>query len=1050
MQHRRHIILAGALLTTIYLLLFVGGLSVRGQAPAGTPAARAYLPFIGRAMPDALPTSTATPTVEGVGSIGGMVWHDLNGDGQRDAGEPPLAGVLVSLFDRETRFLDSRITNSLGQYYFGPLPAGRYRVVETDPAGYISTTPNEVTVDLGPYQRLSVNFGDRQLPTPAETATFTPGATSTETPTATATHTVTPSAMLTPTSTSTGTPTSTPTPSTTASHTATATATFTLTPTPTVTATSTPSATATHTTTPTATPTPSATLTATATHTPTPTVTHTPTASSTPTASPTATSTPSATPTGGGTPVTRTFQQGMDGYTGASDTYINDWAREENYGRSDPLLLRNDVQWGSVHKALIRFDLTAIPMSATVDRAILYLYVYYRSNENYLIADAHKVLRPWIDTEANWNRARVGEYWDAPGANSPADRSEEPAATAVLDRTGVWIEFNLTGLVQDWISDPLNNYGLIIQNSGIGNVVYYVRSNEFSVAAFRPKLIVEYRPYGGPTSTPTQTRTPTMTGTVTPTWTPSRTPTVTDTPTATGTPTYTGTPTLTFTPGPSPTSTSTPSRTPTATPTATSGTPTATRTPTSTGTPTPTPTVTPTGPTPTPTTTPTLWIKTEPVVAYNPDRDEYLIVWSDCRNNPGAPYDCVYGKQDYSDIYARRLAGNGTPLGSDIAIATGRLGQRLPSVAYLPTNRTYLIAWQQHKKDFMQEADPDRSFYLYGYDVFGQRLSETGALLGGAIRLSEQFGNPANPDPDDHQWHPEVEPHPSDGSFLVAWHDGRTRQLYPDLYRDDENDRTTFKDIHAQVVEANGALRGSNVALTLDPNNTDFQIIGNAKRIQQYASIVYNSQDNRYFAVWEDDRAGTGNPHAYAPLYYDRLDMDIYGGFFDANGAPLGANFLIYAGVGAQRYARVAYNSRDSEYLVVFQEFIEGASYRKVYAQRVASDGSPIGALLAIDEQAANINPVNPYESWIPRPDVAYNAATNQYLVVWAKRPYSSASVWYRTVTPNGTNAILGTPVQIPGSGAEPRVVYNSARNQYLIVYYYGSPAQIATAIVNP
>ncbi|GEM_PF-838937 len=73
------------------------------------------------------------------GNISGMVFDDLNGDGNFDAGEPGIPGVIVNLYDSSDTFIATTTTNGAGYYEFTGLPAGGYYVVETDPAGYAST-----------------------------------------------------------------------------------------------------------------------------------------------------------------------------------------------------------------------------------------------------------------------------------------------------------------------------------------------------------------------------------------------------------------------------------------------------------------------------------------------------------------------------------------------------------------------------------------------------------------------------------------------------------------------------------------------------------------------------------------------------------------------------------------------------------------------------------------------------------------------------------------------------------------------------------------------
>jgi hypothetical protein len=211
------------------------------------------------------PTNTPTPTATpNTGTIAGIVWEDINGNGMREDGEPPLAEALIKLFNRHDFEIARVRTAQDGLFRFPGLapndstdPTDYYTVIEVNPAGYRSTTDDSFLVRVSVNLTTTISFGDIAIwtPTPSATRTFTP----------------------TPTSTATWTPTWTPTP------TATGTATATATPTDT----RTPSATWTLTLTPTATPSP--------TETPSPTRTYTPTF--TPTATRVATMTPTWTPT---------------------------------------------------------------------------------------------------------------------------------------------------------------------------------------------------------------------------------------------------------------------------------------------------------------------------------------------------------------------------------------------------------------------------------------------------------------------------------------------------------------------------------------------------------------------------------------------------------------------------------------------------------------------------------------------------------------------------------------------------------------------------------
>jgi hypothetical protein len=69
------------------------------------------------------------------GSIGNLVWDDLNRDGLQDAGEPGIDGVTVRLRDASGVLLASTTSASGGLYQFGGLCAGSYQVEVMPPSG---------------------------------------------------------------------------------------------------------------------------------------------------------------------------------------------------------------------------------------------------------------------------------------------------------------------------------------------------------------------------------------------------------------------------------------------------------------------------------------------------------------------------------------------------------------------------------------------------------------------------------------------------------------------------------------------------------------------------------------------------------------------------------------------------------------------------------------------------------------------------------------------------------------------------------------------------
>ncbi len=72
------------------------------------------------------------------GGIGDRVWHDVDGDGVQDAGEPGIKNVTVNLTDSNGDLVATTTTGGGGIYGFTGLVAGDYRVEVTDLSGILS------------------------------------------------------------------------------------------------------------------------------------------------------------------------------------------------------------------------------------------------------------------------------------------------------------------------------------------------------------------------------------------------------------------------------------------------------------------------------------------------------------------------------------------------------------------------------------------------------------------------------------------------------------------------------------------------------------------------------------------------------------------------------------------------------------------------------------------------------------------------------------------------------------------------------------------------
>ncbi|HKI01254.1 MAG TPA: SdrD B-like domain-containing protein [Thermoanaerobaculia bacterium] len=154
--------------------LLAGNYSVRVTAPAGT-APTYDLDGVGTANVASFTLTTGQARTDadfgyrGTASVGDRVWNDADGDGVQDAGEAGINGVTVELLDGANNVLATTTTAGDGNYTFGNLNAGNYKVRVTPPAGVAPTydldgvgTANIASFSLTAGQtRTDVDFGYR-------------------------------------------------------------------------------------------------------------------------------------------------------------------------------------------------------------------------------------------------------------------------------------------------------------------------------------------------------------------------------------------------------------------------------------------------------------------------------------------------------------------------------------------------------------------------------------------------------------------------------------------------------------------------------------------------------------------------------------------------------------------------------------------------------------------------------------------------------------------------------------------------------------------------
>ena len=337
----------------------------------------------------------------------------------------------------------------------------------------------------------------------------------------------------------------------------------------------------------------------------------------------------------------------------------------------------------------------------------------------------------------------------------------------------------------------------------------------------------------------------------------------------------------------------------------------------------------------------------QPRAAYNSNRFSYMVVY-----------------QHGGDIYGQAIAGDGSLSGAAFVICDATADQTTPNLEFNSNSDVYLVVWGDERDDH--------------WDIYGRRIDEDGNPQGDEIVVCNAS---------DDQYSPDVAYNPRVNQWLVAWYD----------YRDQN---VSGADIYGQRVKADGSLTDQgNFGIYDGPNNQ--RSVALAARPKLMGA--------EYLAVWEDHRSGDG--------------LEVVGQRIGALGTLNWHDFNVSAPLESQENPRVAYNSTDQQFLVVWQDERDGNS--DIYAQIVLTTGIPITDNIVVRDEGHEL----------VDPAVAHSPISNTYMVLWDDQ--GEGDIEGRAVNANGTLESAFNVFDGPITATQPAIAYNSTGNEYLVVFVY-------------
>lgn len=171
---------------------------------------------------------------------------------------------------------------------------------------------------------------------------------------------------------------------------------------------------------------------------------------------------------------------------------------------------------GLIRRALLQFDIAGnVPASATIDSVRLTLYMSRTSLADSRPVELHRVLMDWGEdtshaagNEGGGDSAAVGDatwlhtffdtqFW----TNQGGDFASTVSATQAVGDTAYYSWGSTSQMVadvQDWLSNPANNFGwIILSNESANQTAKRFDSRENSITSRQPLLTVYYTPTTG-------------------------------------------------------------------------------------------------------------------------------------------------------------------------------------------------------------------------------------------------------------------------------------------------------------------------------------------------------------------------------------------------------------------------------------------------------------------------------------------------------------------------------------------------------------------------
>lgn len=144
-------------------------------------------------------------------------------------------------------------------------------------------------------------------------------------------------------------------------------------------------------------------------------------------------------------------------------TDIKESDPDTNQSAQTIMTLDPRIDFNNVESCLVYVPLSSLPLGAIVTSATLYLWSNLTGRDQTDVG-LYAILEPWKYDEVTWNSRLTGTAWTTPGLGAGTDRrtTAEWFGTLGPYDEEVFVPFDITDVVNEWLAGSLANNGLIL------------------------------------------------------------------------------------------------------------------------------------------------------------------------------------------------------------------------------------------------------------------------------------------------------------------------------------------------------------------------------------------------------------------------------------------------------------------------------------------------------------------------------------------------------------------------------------------------------------